>query len=172
MDYWLTFAAGRWYWWFLLFWSVFPLFIWWKYTDRKRFLEVSFFGVMISISAGILDAFGVFTGAWSYPYKLLPFMPNFFPIDYVIVPVVFLLVYQKYTGWKGFVIAVTLISAFLSLILDPVIVWMNLYQPFWWNYYYSVPVFLFMACFSKWVTMVIAGQQYKYGGSDHGNQAA
>jgi hypothetical protein len=151
-----------------VFWAVFPLIIWWKYADRKRFLEVSFFGLMTSISAGILDTVGVFLGGWVYPYQLIPFLPNFIPIDYVVIPVVFLMIYQKYPGWKAFIIVSTLVSSVLSLLFDPVMVWMNLYQPLSWQYYYSVPIFVFMVCFCKLVTMVISGRQYKYGGFIHG----
>jgi len=79
---WLLYGFPRWTWWFLLFWTIFPLFIWWKYLDRRRFLEISFFGVMISISSGILDSVGVQLLLWTYPYGLVPALPNFFPIDY------------------------------------------------------------------------------------------
>lgn len=170
--YWLNYSAFKWTWWFLLFWTIFPLFIWWKFIDRKRFLEISFFGVLISICAGILDSAGVFNLLWTYPYSIVSFLPNFFPIDYVVLPVVFMLIYQKYSGWKGYIIVVTIVSSFLSLVLDPVIVWMNLYQPLAWQYIYSVPVFVFMSCFCKWLTMIITGQDLKYGGHSRGNQAA
>ncbi|MGE5395986.1 MAG: CBO0543 family protein [Chitinophagales bacterium] len=158
---WLTHGIHRWTWWFLLFWTIFPLFIWWKYTDRSRFLEISFFGLIVSLTAGILDSVGVHTLLWSYPDALLPIPPNFFPIDYITIPVIFMLVYQKYPHWKGFVIASTVISSFLSLILDPIINWMNLYQPLSWHYYYSIPVFIIMVSFCKLITAIIVNQNTK-----------
>lgn len=164
IDYWFQYVLGRWFWWFLLFWTIFPLLVWWKYTDRNRFLEISFFGLFISLCAGILDAVGSFLGLWAYPYQLLPCLPNLFPIDYVVIPVVFMLIYQKYTGWTEFLIASTVVSAVLSLILDPILVWMNLYQPLTWQYYYSVPTFILMVSFCKGVTLIAAGQDSKYGG--------
>lgn len=169
VDYWLNYTVGRWYWWFLVFWAIVPLIIWWKYTDRNRFLEVSFFGLMTSICAGILDTIGVFMGAWAYPYQFLPYMPNFFPIDYVVIPVVFMLIYQKYPGWKMFFIVTTIVSTFLTLILDPIMVSINIYQPLTWQYYYSAPTFVFMVSFAKWVTMIITGRDDKYGGTNVGN---
>lgn len=167
-DHWLHYTVFRWYWWFLLFWTISPLFIWWKYTDRNRFLEVSFFGLLVSLSSGILDALGVSVGYWCYPFALLPFLPNFFPIDYVVVPVVFMLIYQKYPTWKGFLIGSTIISAVLSLVLDPVIVWINLYQPLKWQYIYSVPTFVFMVSFCRLVTMFLIRQDRRYRGPCHG----
>ncbi len=164
IDYWQNYTIFRWYWWFLAFWAVFPLFIWWKFTDRKRFLEVSFFGTITSINAGILDATGVSLGLWIYPYKILPFLPAFFPIDYVIVPVIFMLIYQRYPAWKPFLIVSTTISAILSMILDPIMVWMNIYQPLQWQYLYSIPVFVFMVSFSKAVTSLVTRQDTRYGG--------
>jgi len=164
VQYWLEHAFPRWTWWFLLFWTIFPLLIWWKFTSRQRFVEISFFGVMVSLCSGILDVAGIFNLLWSYPYGLIPFLPNFFPIDYVVIPCVFMLIYQKYPGWKQFLIATTLISTVLSLAFDPVLVWLNLYQPLSWQYYYSVPVFVFLVSFCKLVTRVICAQDRKYGG--------
>ena len=101
-DYWLQTTVFRWYWWFLVFWAIFPIWVWWKYADRNRFLEVSFFGVLVSILAGMLDTFGIYAQLWVYPYSLLPLMTNFFPIDYVVVPVVFLLIYQNTRAGSSF----------------------------------------------------------------------
>ncbi|MGE5390308.1 MAG: CBO0543 family protein, partial [Deltaproteobacteria bacterium] len=108
---WLHNSFPKWTWWFLVFWSILPLFIWWKYIDRTRFLEISLFGLIVSISAGILDALGVAFLLWCYPYALVPALPNFFPIDYVVIPVCFMLIYQKYSGWKEFLTAVTVIAS-------------------------------------------------------------
>lgn len=170
VQYWLHHSFPKWTWWFLWFWTIFPLFIWWKYTNRDRFLEICFYGVMISISAGILDTIGVAYDLWCYPYDLMPGLPNFFPIDYVTLPVVFMLVYQKYTGWKQYIIATAIFTSVLSFVFDPIMVWMNIYQPLAWQYYYSPPVFVFMAIFVKWVTIIVTGQDRKYGGIASGKK--
>lgn len=159
---WLNYSLPRWTWWFLLFWNIFPLFIWWKYTDRSRFLEISFFGVMISISSGILDSIGVQFLLWTYPYGLVPALPNFFPIDYVAIPVIFMLVYQKYVEWKSFLMATTVVSCVLSLVFDPILVYLNIYQPLSWQYFYSIPTFVFMVGLCKGVTAIVTGKDNRY----------
>lgn len=164
MDYWMQYNFNKWTWWFLIFWTIFPLFIWWKCINRQRFLEISFFGLLVSLCAGILDVGGVFNLLWAYPDSIVPILPNFFPIDYVVIPVVFMLIYQKYPTWKAFLIVSTVLSAVLSFVFDPVMVWINLYQPLSWQYYYSVPVFVFMVSFCKWVTIIIVRQDRQYGG--------
>ncbi|MEN6349222.1 MAG: CBO0543 family protein [Syntrophomonas sp.] len=169
---WFQYSFPRWTWWFLLFWTITPLFVWWKYTDRRRFLEISFFGLLVSLTAGILDSVGVQLLLWTYPNGLVPALPNFFPIDYVAIPVVFMLIYQKYGGWKEFIVASLLLSAILSMILDPVIVWLNVYQPLSWQYYYSVPTFAVMVTFCKWVTDIVTGRDLGYRGDGSGKKAA
>ncbi len=159
---WLHYSLPRWTWWFLLFWSTFPLYIWWKYTDPRRYLEISFFGLMASISSGIVDTVGVQLLMWTYPNSLIPGVPNFFPIDYVTIPIIFMLIYQKYPGWKGFLLASLFISSFLSLILDPVMVWLNVYQPLSWQYYYSIPAFVFIVSFAKLITIMVMGRDSHY----------
>lgn len=46
VQYWMHHSFPKWTWWFLLFWTIVPLFVWWKYTDRSCFLEICFFGIL------------------------------------------------------------------------------------------------------------------------------
>ena len=171
MQNWLHYSFPRWTWWLLLFFTVSPLFLWWKYTDPRRFLEISFFGLMTSISTGVVDSAGVQFLMWTYPNSLLPGLPNFFPIDYVAIPIIFMLIYQKYPGWKAFILASALMSIILSLIADPVLVWLNVYQPLSWQYYYSIPTFVFIVSFAKLVTIIVEGQDSQYRTDTRGEKA-
>lgn len=159
---WLHYSLTRWTWWLLLFFTVFPLFLWWQYIDKRSFLEISFFGLMTSIISGLVDSLGVQLLFWTYPNSLLPALPNYFPIDYVAIPVIFMLIYQKYPGWKGFIWASVLISCLLSLIGDPLLVWLNVYQPLSWQYYYSIPAFILIVSFAKFVTVIVVNQDSHY----------
>lgn len=169
IQYWLHHTFHLWTWWFLLFWTIVPFFIWWKFIDKKRFLEISFFGLLLGLSAGVLDSIGVTTVAWEYPDKLIPFLPNLFPVDYVVIPVLFMLIYQKYSGWKAFLLASGIIIIVLSLVIDPFLGRINVYKLLSWSNYYSIPVFLFMVCFAKWVTMVIIKRNNDQGGEPIGD---
>lgn len=159
---WTEYSSHRWTFWFLLFWSIAPIFIWWKCIDRRRFLEISFFGLFTSLCAGILDSLGVQMSLWFYPDSLVPFLPNFFPIDYVVIPVMFMLIYQRFGSWKSFIIVTTVLSTVLSLLIDPFIVWANIYQPLSWHYIYSIPVFVFMVSFAKLITIIVTKQDSTY----------
>lgn len=152
---WLEHGVTRWTWWLLLFIAIFPIFIWWKYTDRKRFLEISFFGLLVSIFSGLVDYLGVQLMWFAYPDRLIPTAANYFPIDYVLIPVIYMLIYQKYTAWKSFIGANILVAAFLSLIADPVMVWLNIYQPLFWQYYYGIPTFVLIVIAAKAITAAI-----------------
>ncbi len=165
---WLMHDIHRWTFFFNIFWTIFPLWIWWRYTDRNRFLEISFFGTTMSILAGILDTAGAFTGLWQYPDKLVAYLPNFFPIDYVTIPVVFMLIYQKYNNWKSFTIANITVSGILAFIGDPILIWLNLYEPLRWNLGLSFITFILMASAMRWVSLVIIGQDFRYRRFSHG----
>ncbi len=162
MHNWLHYSFPRWTWWFLLFCSIFPLFLWWKYTDPRRFLQISFFGLMTSIISGLVDSLGVQYLMWTYPNNLIPALPSYLPIDYVAIPVIFMLIYQKYPGWKGFILASALIASLLSLIADPMLVWLNVYQPLSWQYYYSIPTFVLIVSFAKYFTIIVTDRDSHY----------
>jgi hypothetical protein len=169
LQHWLQYDVVKWTWWFNLFWSIFPIIIWWKYIDRQRFLEITAFGLLIDIIVIIHDVVGSSLLLWDYPNKFIPVMPNMLPIDFAAIPLAFMLIYQKYQAWKTYFIAVVILSAVLSFIGDPILVWLNLYQPLSWKHYYTFPTFIGIALFTKWVLNVIMARDANYGGVANGN---
>ena len=92
---------------------------------------------------------------WDYPDKILPFLP----FDFVVIPVVFMLIYQKFRPWKDFVIASTILAAFYAFIAEPVTVWLNLSVFLRWKYSYSFPIYVLIAVIMRWLTERIKARQ-------------
>jgi hypothetical protein len=61
----------------------------------------------------------------------------------------------EYPSWKQFLIAGTIVASILSLVFDPIMVIMNIYQPLKWHYIFSIPIFVAMTSFCKWLTEFI-----------------
>ena len=110
--------------------------------------------------ATLLDELGATLTMWVYPVKVMPILPRLITVNYLMVPIIYVLIYQYFPRWKSFVITNIILSLVFSFILEPILVWMNLYYLVTWKYIYSVPVYLFTAIVLKWFIEKIKLIQY------------
>ncbi|MEN1967086.1 CBO0543 family protein [Lentibacillus sp. N15] len=150
IKYWFeyNFLTGKW--WLLVGLSTVPILIWLFILDKARARQIVLFGALISLTAGILDTIGFTMGFWGYPVKLIPINPPYFPVDFVYLPVMYMLIYQFFPGWKGFTIANILASCFYTFVGEPTFEWLDMYITYRWQYIISLPIYITMALVFKW----------------------
>jgi hypothetical protein len=148
---WYSQELWTWRWWLDVAMIILPLYIWWKVVDRKRIYEIVSYGLLINIMASYLDIIGSEYALWMYPVRVLPSMPFLFPVDSVVIPVTFMIVYQKYPKWKGYIITAVIVSLVFSFAAEPLLVWANLYRMVTWHYIYSFPIYVAIAVTGKWM---------------------
>jgi len=102
----------------------------------------------------VFDSIGTSYVFWEYPIRVSPI--GFSEIhDLVLFPVVYTLIYQRYTTWKPFIIASTIIAALLSYPGEIVATWLHYYQEITWTHIYSFPIYICIALFCKWFVLKI-----------------
>lgn len=149
-------------WWLLLAVLIIPWFIWWKYVDKKRLLEISLFGAIISIFAFCLDSTLTELVLWGYQYKIFPVWPILMSVDFSIIPVSFMFVYQYFRETKKFIIAMAVVAAAFAFIAEPLLTWIGIYKIYQWKYIYSFPIYIAMGIFVRWLMQrLIFAQQVK-----------
>ncbi|CAG7633932.1 hypothetical protein PAECIP111802_01996 [Paenibacillus allorhizosphaerae] len=135
---WKADSLFTWEWFLLAGLTTIPLIIWWKVLDKKRAYEIAFYGCMINIMAIILDDFGTNLSWWGYPIKLLPTIPPLLTADSILVPIVLMIVYQRYSSnWKSHVISNLIIAALVAFIAEPIFIWIGYYELNSWKLIYS-----------------------------------
>jgi hypothetical protein len=139
-------------WWINIALLLIPLIIWWKMVDKKRLPEIMIFGFACNVFAAFLDVFLTDYLLWEYPVRVVPQISLFVPVDYVIVPVVGMYLYQKFPKWGPFLLASTLASAFMSFICEPLAVAINMYKLLTWRYVYSFPIYIAINAAFKFFT--------------------
>ncbi|HWP96063.1 MAG TPA: CBO0543 family protein [Syntrophomonadaceae bacterium] len=159
---WLYDDLHKWTWWLNLIAVILPIIILWKVMDRKRFLQILVFGFLTAMVSTFFNTLGIALMLWDYPDRFLPISPRLFPVDFVALPFLYMLVYQYYLNWKDFVIANTILAAVLSFVLEPVLVWLNLYELITWRYYYSFPIYIVMPIAARWLTSELVSQDLNY----------
>lgn len=138
-------------WWLLLVLFVLPWIVWWKLVDRKRLVEIFLYGMLVEAISVTLDVIFGELVFWTYPYKLFPIVPRYVEFDLALMPVSYMLVYQYFPRWKPFILALTALSALFSFVGEPTAVWLGLYQPLIWKFYYSFPIYIIIGVYIKWL---------------------
>lgn len=149
MDYWIHNFVLSLKWWLLLVLTIVPWFFWWKVVDKSRILEILLYGILISSISTLLDVMGWNFSMWIYPNTLLPLCTPLVPIDYMLLPILYMLVYQYCSSWKSFSIVLLMMSSIFAFVLEPLAEMLNLYKPLKWNHVYSFFGFFLMGCFSR-----------------------
>ena len=138
---WYAHILFTWQWWLLLALTIIPWIFWIiirKKESTNRLLFCAFFVIIISCW---LDFIGIQFGLWSYYIQVIPFIPSYVTLDFSLLPVTILLVLQIKPDFNPIIKAICF-SAVTSFIMQPIFVWLNIYNPRNWKHYYSFPIFI------------------------------
>lgn len=151
IDIWAHEVVFTWRWWFGVLVTIFTWMFWIFYhkkESRYRLLTAGFFVMTMSIA---LDSIGVQIGLWSYRYEVLPLIPAYVPYDVALMPVVImtLIQYKPHISAiiKGFVFCLS--TAFIG---EPLIVYLDIYKPLEWKFFYSIPIYFVIYLVAHWLT--------------------
>lgn len=153
LDKWLHNELFTWRWWILLGAGVLAIIVFCKVLDRSRKAEIVPFGFFMALQATFLDILGWNLNLWTYPYKLLPMCTPLFPVDYIILPIFYMLVYQRFRSWKSFFWAIVVLAFVMSFVLEPLFIWIDIYKSIAWKHVYSFPIYIANGLLGKWVIM-------------------
>lgn len=146
---WLDTDFNTFSWWFEVVLAIIALLVWWRLVDKKRLLELTFYGFVVMTISIWLDQVGYELGIWYYPVDLIPVFPPSTAIDYVVLPVVYALVYQYCRSWKSFLIATVLMAGVFSFVLEPLLAKFGFYVIIKWSSFYSFPIYIAIAIVMK-----------------------
>lgn len=138
-------------WWILLIITIVPWLLWWRLVDKSRILEISLYGLFISSVSTFLDILGWNYSFWFYPHTLLGTCTPLIPIDYTLLTIVYMVLYQYFSKWKSFTMMLLILSFILAFIMEPIAEMIDFYKPLKWHHIYSVPGYIVIGVFSKWL---------------------
>lgn len=95
------------------------------------------------VFSSALDDIGITMNLWRYPIIIFPLMPEFVTFDICALPVATLLCIQYFSNVSPYFKAV-IYSVTSSFIFEPLNVSLGLYKKIHWEYYYSVPIMIFI----------------------------
>lgn len=72
------------------------------------------------------------------------------PMDYTVIPIFHMLIYQRFRTWKSFFWAEFFMALAFAYIAEPALVLMGIYKPILWKYTYSILPYIGIALLGKW----------------------
>lgn len=151
IEQWLHNTVFTWQWWLLVALFITPWLLWWCVVDKKRLPVIVLLGTFVLVTSSWLDQLGLEMTLWYYPYNLLPIYPQLVPINYAIMPVSYMLIYQYFSSWRSYMTAMVINAILFSFIAEPTLNYLGMYKLIKWYYYYSFPFYIIIAISHKWL---------------------
>lgn len=151
IQHWLQYQVFTYQWWTLLAMLIVPWIIWWRLVDRAKTGIIFAYGLYILFVITAMDAIGFALQLWTYPIQLLPLVPNSLGIDWGVLTVLHMLVYQYFPKWKSFIVAETITATLLAFVGEPFAEWFGVYLALHWYHHWSFPIYIMKAVVGKWL---------------------
>ncbi|WP_339183427.1 CBO0543 family protein [Oceanobacillus sp. FSL W7-1293] len=149
-EYWLHENLFTISWWILFVTTVGIFIVWFIILDKKRIFEIVTYGFFVTAVGVIGDAIGVSLMLWHYPNTLLP-VSQIAEVHTIQMPIIYMLVYQYFHSWKSFIIASAINAFVFAFMLEPLLVWLQIYELHGWKHIYSFFPYILIAVVFKLV---------------------
>lgn len=148
---WLKHELFTWQWWLLVAFLILPWVVWGKLVNPRKLMAIVQFGLFTCIITVYLDVVGMKYGFWRYPFQLFPLTPRAIAFDMSMVPVAYMIIYQFFTTWKRFTIALIIMACLFAFIGEPFSIWADLVEYMRWNYLYSFIFYIITGIIVRWL---------------------
>ncbi len=152
---WLKSQVLGYKWWILLALFCITVLLMWKKADKTRLAELAIHSAVVVIFIIVLDELGEELSLWYYPVDVIPLFPPMTAVDITCMPLVYMLIYQRFGTWGKFLIASLIMSTVFCFVFEPVFVWGGAYIMLNWKSYYGLPIYFGIAVAAKWIVHVI-----------------
>jgi hypothetical protein len=162
-EYWREYVFLSFAWWFLIVSLVIFLLLWWHYVDRSRLKDILLFGMSLLVLTIFLDILGSELNLWDYPAMVLPWGARLICVD-LIIPLGFMVVFQLTDRWLTFIMGSFAVAGVYAFILEPIAIWIDVYDPIVWKFWYSFPIYILLPMLPKWMIDKLTTLQANEGG--------
>ncbi|GMA98184.1 hypothetical protein PIPA1_09840 [Pelosinus sp. IPA-1] len=130
--------------------------------DKTRLTKTILFGSLISVFSVVIEIVGCNSNLWAYSLPIYPMIPNIFLLDITVIPLYYMLIYQRAYSWKSYAVWNIGASAFLGFVFSPLVVSLGLVQLIQWNYVNTFLIIAFVGFLAKAVISLIISFEEQY----------
>lgn len=151
VDYWKEYSLFLSFeYWIMVAILVIPLVVLFLKIDKKNIFMIGFYGYGVHMLYAYIDLFGVNNGFWNYPFPVIPALPSF-SMDSSLIPVTFMLIYQKtFNKYKKYYLYSIIAGFLLSFVFKFILVKMDLFRMYGnANYLHLLVAYLIVIVLAK-----------------------
>jgi len=145
-------------WWLMLAVLIIPWLIWWKYVDRTRILQITLYGMLVLIVSAYMDAMGSELALWQYNKMLIPLWSRLIAVDFSVLPVTYMFLYQYFRAWSTFAMASVGVAVSYAFLAEPMMIKLGIYQLNHWSHWYSLAIYIVLALSMRLLVEKISAQ--------------
>ena len=142
-DFWKNNILFTWRWWIAVSFIILPWIIWLLVRKKESTDRLLYVALFVMVFSSALDDIGITMHLWNYPIMVFPLMPEFITFDVCVLPVATMLCIQYFPNVSPYIKAV-IYSLTSSFMFEPLNVMLGMYVTIQWEYYYSVPIMIFI----------------------------
>jgi hypothetical protein len=158
---WLQSELFHFKWWVLLVLFCITALLMWKKANKSRIVELTIYSAFIIIFVIVLDELGEELSLWFYTVDILPLFPPISAIDITSMPLIYMLIYQRFGTWGKFLIATLIMATIFCFVFEPIFVWGGIYTMLIWKSFYGLPIYFGIAAASKGLVNAIYSTKEK-----------
>jgi hypothetical protein len=150
-----------WKWWILvMICIIFPI-IFFILVRKDRYLQaIAYFGTVYIINKN-MDDIATALDWYDYRIQLEPIIGAMLPANLFAIPISLTLIYQYFSKWKFFILAVAIYAASVAFIALPIFKEIGMYLPKDWTLYYSFLSLVVISSLSKFIIDKVKAVQEK-----------
>ena len=158
---WLQSQVFHYRWWILLALFSISAILLWKKADKSRIVELTLYTAIVVFFIIVLDELGLELTLWYYPVDIIPLFPPATAINISCLPLVYMVIYQRYGTWGKFLIVTLIMATVFCFVFEPIFVWGGIYTMLKWKSYYGLPIYFAIAVAAKGLVNVIYSTKEK-----------
>ncbi len=140
-HYWLNNVFLTWRWWLVVILTIVPWILWVLFRKKDSTYRLLSAGLFVALITSHFDKYGYWLSLWSYPIMPVPIIPAHFPWNLTLFPVSVMATIQFKPNINPFFKSLAY-SLFGSFVIQPLSVFLGIYDHKIWQHYYSVPFFI------------------------------
>ncbi len=142
-------------WWILIALLITMFTAWLLLSDKAKMKETCLFLVLAIIVMLGIDEYGEELVLWEYPTDLIPIFPPLTSANLISVPLAYSIAFARFPDLKRYTIAVVILTAMISFIMEPILAWGGLYELVNWHHVFSFFNYLLVAFIIRFVAKKI-----------------
>ncbi|HLO13132.1 MAG TPA: CBO0543 family protein, partial [Pseudoneobacillus sp.] len=140
LNNWLYQVLFSWKWWLVVSISIIPWVVTYFYLKKEKRKQYFISSLLIMVFSAFLDITGLSYDLWRYYVTPLPVMGGFFPWNFSIIPVFYILAYELLPKWSPILKGI-IVSFMFAFIGEPIADYLGLTVHQNWKHLYSTPIY-------------------------------